>query len=224
MVNISNVLLVVLVAVIVFWIFENINAKSSEKFDQNIIPEEEIMHRHFEENPIVPKLKTIPTINACPLKENDLQTNYYITKYLMGGGAEINPKPVQSIKDFNKDFFKFRDYTYNNSSMTVDSVDKIANLYLDGNLGEARNFPGMKIRDIYDNLTAGTNLYQRSCVRVPSFDNTMHDGYNYSFLTGMHNTRDNWQYPNEKEINGGQLEKNFYANDPEDLQQLPVLN
>lgn len=230
--NISHILLLFLVGIIIFWIFESINQKQSERFqDSEIISRlnnevdmlNQMPYHHVEESPKVPKLKTIPTINACPLKENDLQTDYYMTKYLLGNQTNNCPRPTQSIKDFNKDFFKFRDYTNGNSSMVYDSIDKIANLYLDGDLGEARRYPGMKIRDIFDQLTSGPNLYDRACVRVPQFDNTMQDGYNYSFYTGMYNNRDNWKYKNEKIINGGQIENNLYANDPEALKQFPVL-
>jgi len=219
MITIKHILLFILVFILVIWFFESLNQKyKAESFEE---------YPHIVESPIVPELKTIPTgaLNSCPLKENDLKTKYYINRFLMGDGAQICPRPVQTAKDFHKDFYKFRDYTYNNSSMTLDPVDKITNLYLEGYLGEAREYPGMKIRDVFDYLTGPcTKLYDKPCVRVPNFDNTMHNGYNSSFVTGMYNTRDTWQYPNEKEINGGQLEKNFYAHDPEDVKHFPVLN
>jgi len=107
--------------------------------------------------------------------------------------------------------------------MTLDSVDKIANMYLNGDLGEARRNSGMKIRDIYDKLTCGPQLYERKCARIPQFDNTMHDGYDASFVNGMHMTRDNWLYDNENILNGGQIEKNLYASDPESSFLFPAL-
>lgn len=221
MITIKHILLFILVFILIIWFFESLNQKyKQETFEYNKYP-------HIVESPAVPKLETIPTgtLNSCPLKENDLKTKYYINRFLMGDGAQICPKAVKSAKEFNKDFFKFRDYTYNNSSMTLDPVDKVTNLYLEGYLGDAREYPGMKIRDVFDYLTGPcTKLYEKSCVRVPNFDNTMHDGYNSSFVTGMYNTRDTWQYPNEKEINGGPLEKNFYAHDPEDTKFFPALN
>ena len=183
MINISHILLLFLVAIVIFWIFESINQKHSENFGsevehQNDIKAEPILpmqktYRHVEESPIIPKLETIPTINSCPLKENDMQTEYYISKHLMGNGSDNCPRPTKSVKQFNKDFFNFRDYTFRNSSMTLDSVDKVANMYLDGDLGEARRFPNTKIRDIYDSLTCGPQLYERKCARIPQFDNTM---------------------------------------------------
>lgn len=224
MITIKHILLVVLVFILIIWFFENMNnLYKSENFKDNEPSPE--MAEHIVESPVVPELKTIPTINCCPLKENDLKSKYYITKFLMGNGAEICPKPVKSAKEFNKDFFNFRDtFTNENTSQRLDSVDKIINLNLQGYLGEAREFPNMKISDVYDNLTCpGSKLYEKKCVRIPYFDNTMHKGYDYSFVKGMHNTRDNWQYPNEKSINGGPLEKNFYGYDPNEPNEFPYL-
>jgi hypothetical protein len=225
MININYILLLLIVAIVIFWIFESIS-NHSENFndsDQNKNAVYDTNSEFFVRNPIVPKLKTIPNSGNCPIRENDVQTDYYITKNLLGASPTNCDNNVKTAKEFNKDFFKFRDYTFNNSSMTLDSVDKITNMYLDGNLGEARRHD-MKIRDIYDQLTCGPKLYDRQCVRLPYFDNTMHDGYNYSFLNGMHNTRDNWMYKNEKDINGGVMENNLHAFDPEDIQHLPAFN
>ena len=226
MVTIKHIFLFFLVFILIIWFFENMNVvySNSEAFEEEV-KQNENMPEHIVESPVVPKLKTIPTTNCCPLKENDLKSKYYITRFLMGDGAQICPKPVKSAKEFNKDFFNFRDsFTNENSSDRLDSVDKIINLNLQGYLGEAREFPGMKISDVYDELTCPeTKLYDKKCVRIPYFDNTMHKGYDYSFVKGMHNTRDNWQYSNEKSINGGPLEKNFYAHDPSEPSEFPYL-
>ena len=241
MINISHILLLALVSIIIFWIFESINQKHNEKFQETELASDidvpritsEILHNpnvtsertynHLVESPNVRKLRTIPRTGNCPLKENDDDTKNYITKFLMGNGTGNCPRPTQSIKEFNKDFFKFRDYTFGNSSMTLDSVDKIANMYLDGNLGEARGYQGKKIRDIFDDLVQGPQLYERKCARIPQFDNTMHDGYDASFVSGMQLTRDNWVYDNENILNGGQIEKNLYANDPDASLMFPAL-
>lgn len=207
--NISHILLIVVVGLVIVYLFENIiNKKTPELFHPEKIFKYEL-----------PK-NVIKTINACPLRENDLKTEYYIRKQLLSN--DQCPKPAQSINEFNKDFFKFRDHTWENSSMTLDPVDKITDLYLSGNLGQANN-SNMKIKDVYDNLTKGTNPYSRDCVRLPYFDNTMNDGYNYSFVSGMHNTRDTWMYENENQLNGGLVDKNLYPHDLEDIKNLPVL-
>ena len=36
-------------------------------------------------------------------------------------------------------------------------------------------------------------------------------------------TRDNWLYDNENILNGGQIEKNLYANDPDASSFFPAL-
>ena len=226
MVTINHILLFVLVFILIIWFFENMNnVYKSEPFVEAEDEANPEMAVPIVESPVVPKLKSIPPINCCPLKENDLKTKYYITKFLMGNGAEICPKKTPSAKEFNRHFFNFRDaFTNENTSQRLDPVDKIINLNLQGDLGQARGFPDMKISDVFDQLTGpSTNLYEKKCVRIPYFDNTMHDGYNYSFVTGMHNTRDNWQYPNEKSNNGGPLSKNFYAHDPSEPSEFPYL-
>lgn len=225
----NNILLFILVSVIIVLFLEYLRQKSFENFDdsQPKVIEETINSPQFEHIPmqrfVDNDLQTIKTVNACPLKENDVATDYYI-KRVLGADAMRCGRPTQSVKDFNKDFFKFRDYTYNNSSMTADPVDKILNLYLDGDLGQAGRHSPKKIRDIFDEVTAGINPYTKPCVRVPYFDNTMHDGYDSSFTTGMYNTRDDWIYQNEKEMNGGQVDKNLYGADPMDLKQFPALS
>lgn len=216
-----QILLLIFVFIIIVWFFETI--KNQEKFEgtENIeLPRK----KHFGESPIVPELPTIPKQRDCPIRENDLKTDYYIEKSLMGQDFERCPRPVQTAKEFNKDFFKFRDFTEENSSIRPDSVDKVLNLYLSGELSQARNKSNMKIKDIYDQVTLnGPALYEKPCVRLPYFDNTMHDGYDASVVTGMHNVRDEWKYPHENSLNGGQIAKNLYGYDPYDLGQFPAL-
>lgn len=228
MITIKNILLFVLVFILIIWFFESSKQiYTSESFDhdnkptQLLTPAEPIF-----ESPVVPKLKTIPPINSCPLKENDLKSKYYISKFLMADGAQICPKPIKSAKEFNKDFYNFRDaYTNENSSQRLDAVDKIINLKLQGNLDVARDSPDLRIKDVFDELTRPEqNLYSKECVRLPYFDNTMHDGYDASSVTGMHNVQDDWKYSNEKSLNGGPLEKNFFAYDPMETIQFPALS
>jgi hypothetical protein len=215
MTNINHIIMVVIVFIIIFWLFEQMNQKYYTPTNETFIAKNEYM----------PQLQDfiIPPTNRCPVRDTEVQTRRYINKYPLGnGGTGYCPRPVKTIKQFNKDFFKFRDYIENNSSMHVDTVDKIADMYLDGDLGHARNYPqNTTIKDVFDNLTCGPHLYDRSCVRMPRFDNTMNDGFNFSFLTGMYNTRDKWNYPHDNEMNTGKLEKTLSASDPEDIRQMP---
>lgn len=147
-----------------------------------------------------------PVPSGCPVKDVEDENLIYLKDYLLGERVPC-PLPSQTIDQFNKNFFDFRDkYTYQNSSMHEDPVDFIQNLYLSGNLDEARMYPNMKIKDIFDSATQGINLYERSCVRIPEFDNAIPDGYRYNAGTpGTLLTRDKWRYKNEKVMNGGEI-------------------
>ena len=221
MTTINHILLAVLVFIIIFWLFENINSKYDEGFNNYLdySPYKEVVRDPYQ--PLIQEF-TIPTKNACPNNSVDVKSQYYTDRYLLGS-ADICPKPTQSIKQFNKDFFKFRDtYTNENSSIRLDPVDNIVNMYLDGDLGEARGDKNKTIKEVYDKLTTtGPNLYPNKNVRIPKFDNTMNDGYDFKFLTGMHNVRDTWDYKGDNEMNSGILEPTLHANDPYELKQQP---
>jgi hypothetical protein len=227
--NLSHILLWVLVFIVIVWFFESIQQSYMEQFEEEKEKEKEKIYPqrpHIGVSPVVPELRTIKKRQpACDLiRENDLKTNYYIEKTLNGKDFERCPQPTKAIKKFNKDFFKFRDFTMDNTSIRLDAVDKVINLQLSGNLSQARNISGKRIRDIYDETTmCGPNLNQKTCVRVPQFDNTMHDGYVPNNVTGMHNVRDHWQYPSESSMNGGKLAKNLYGNDLSFTGQFPAL-
>jgi hypothetical protein len=226
MITFNNIILTTIVILITITLF--LSLKKSHPTSEMMNSENRTLP-HFRENRIHPNFKynttqCKETKRDCPVAKNDLKTDYYIDKFLMGDRKEICPLPPISNKEFNNNFFKFRDYTYDNSSMTMDSVDKVANLQLDGFIGEARRYPNTKIRDIFDNLTCGPNLYLKQCVRVPKFDNTMQDGYNYNFVTGMENTRDNWKYPDESVMNGGNFMGKIHGRDPEEIKQFPVID
>lgn len=210
----SILIFVVIASVIIFgihWLFNN----KVENFDMTPI------HRPCN---LLPKFDvTAGSCDDCDHRIN-MEENSDCKTPLMDEFARECPKPQQSIPDFHKDFFNFRDKTNNNSSMQVDAVDKILDMYLSGNLDEARGQSNMKIKDIFDNATnCGPNLYTRECVRLPKFDNTNPDGWYHSFGTpAMHLVRDNWCYPGERIMNGGQVSQNLYPHDPDRSKELNV--
>lgn len=224
MISLNHILLAVLVIIIIFWLFENMNNKYKEGFNnyQNYAP-----YREKFRDPYLPVVQefTIPTKPACPARSIDERSKYYVDRYLLGS-ADICPKEKQTVKQFNKDFFKFRDtYTNENSSIRLDPVDNIVNMYLSGDLGEAKNHKNKSIKEVFDELTkTGPNLYKNDCVRLPQFDNTMNDGYNFKHLTGMHNVRDDWNYKNDREMNSGILEPTLKSIDPSEIKQMPSFN
>jgi len=164
----------------------------------------------------------IEKMKECPIGKNNENNKLYVQKKLLGS-SEICPNKPQTQKEFHDDFFNFRDLTYRNSSMYKDSVDKIQDLYLSGNLSDARTYPNMKIKNLYDEATRGPNLYERSCVRLPKFDNINPEGWYMNYGTpGMSLTRDNWKYKNEKIMNGGEIVNGIYPAEIDNEKNLDV--
>lgn len=95
----------------------------------------------------------------------------------------INPLqcdlPTQTADEFHKDFFSFRDKVYWDSSNYEDPVDRMVEMNLDGNFGGAGQ-PNMRIKDIYDEVTKGTDLYKKQGDRLYHYDNIMPDKWNVS--------------------------------------------
>lgn len=141
--------------------------------------------------------------------------NENITKDMIDEGhVESCPKSIQTADQFNRDFFKFRNKIENNSSQHYDTVDKINDMYLSGNIWNMGS--GKTVAEIYDNLTCDirrSKEYTRQCVRLPSLDGAMHDNYDSKMVTGLYQQGREWVYKNENENNGGQIDKNLYAND-----------
>lgn len=231
--NILNYILIAIIFVIIYRIVLKYNDLSNEHFNQELIQDESVV-----DVPIVHEKDYIykigkdlekeydnikPKSTDCRLREIDEEVETYIDKSLIN--KDVCPKIKQTTSEFHKDFFNFRDKTENNSSLVVDSVDKVLDLMLSGNLSQNRRYPNMKIKDIYDYSTAGPNLYERDCVRLPQFDNINNDGYGFKLgtsTTNMSLTRDNWTYKNENIINGGEIENGIYADDPSRNTHFPV--
>ena len=190
---IGFIIVAVLIIIVVHFMLKS---EKTERFTENLIQNQQPVMRN-----VIPK-------KGCPVKDVENEEFIYLKDYLLGERVPC-PLPAQNIKEFNKDFFNFRDqYTNFNSSMHEDPVDFIQNLYLSGNLDQARSYPNMKIKDIFDSATQGINLYERSCVRLPEFDNAIPDGYRYSAGTpGTLLTADKWRYKDERIMNGGQIDE-----------------
>jgi hypothetical protein len=185
MISSNNITLIIIIILLIIWLVPS----KKEYYDHTI-------------NTIPQTRCKMPVVKEKQV-QYDPETKHCIDKFLLGSKKEICPlKPITN-KQFNNNFFKFRDYTYENSSMTLDPVDKIDDLLLYGSLEQAKEFPGSKIWDVYDRLTSGPSLYEKDCNRLPKFDNTMNDGFNFKSVEGMYNTMDNWKYKDESIINGG---------------------
>lgn len=137
--------------------------------------------------------------------EYDQLTNFLISK-------EPNIVTPISRKQFHRNFFSFRDHNYHNTNIRFDPVDKIAQARLHGI--NASNDNNIRIKDVYDNLVKSNNLYPNTCTRSPYFDNVNPQGYFLNHGTpGTRLTRNDWNYNNEKIMNGGTITNNIVGNE-----------
>lgn len=130
------------------------------------------------------------------------------------------PKAVQTRKEFNNDFFSFREATCENSSIKYDAVDKVQQLYLDGNMNlERGQQKPVKIKDLFDNITSSSGNNIRNSVKLPEFNNLESNSYTTSRTSP---SQGGWKYPNEKISNGGQIIPGLSASDPFRMYNMPV--
>lgn len=195
--NLGKVFLILFIVFVIFFLLGYYKPKNKEKLTNT-----RVMSPHDS------------ILKACPYKDDDFSVSPGYTP-VTPTDKYNNTNPKINVKSFNNDFFQFRDFTEQNSSMRYDSVDKIQDMTLNGEL-EKMNLGGSKIRDIYDALASNdVNLYKKPCVRLPFFDDINPDGYSYQPGTpGMHLVPDDWKYKNEKVINGGNFMTNIVGNDP----------
>jgi len=217
---IKYLLFIVIIILFLQIVYQNVSPKK-ESFDHKTIQESKDNEIYFP-LPKYHKRKVRTQFNdgvikcdkTCKLRDIDNDTDEYINKNLLNNGGAMCPESKttgEKINEFHKDFFNFRDKTCNNSSMMYDSVDKVADLYMSGDITTNRNTPNMKIKDLFDYTTQGPNLYTKPCVRVPHFDNINFDGYTFDLgttTTNMLNTADKWAYKPDYLMNDGK----FYGN------------
>lgn len=184
------------------------SAKSVVISDQLIIPNNNIKH-----------VKQMPPKKCIVYQKNNIVSKDEINK----GHVEICPKDPISIKQFNKEFFDFRNKIENNSSMVLDPVDKMTDLFLDGTIWNPPKGDPTTIGEIYDQLTKRPD-FQSDCTRIPTFDSVMYDGYMNmpNSTTGLYSSGNEWVYSGENENNGGELEKRLYAHDVNFNDQYPL--
>jgi len=216
----SKITLIIIIIFLIGWLvyvmqqadhngeqYKNTNTNASDKYIISVPPQKDNIPLKINKKNIIkmPRKK-------CIVKQ---KTNVITRNEIIDGHKEICPINAQSIKDFNKDFFNFRDKTHNNSSIIYDAVDKVTDLTLNGGwwtppVGEEV----AKISDIYDKLTQRPD-FQTACTRIPSFDSVMYDGYEPKSVTGLYSNGNEFVYDKELSINGGKLEDKLYPNDPD---------
>ncbi len=206
----SKITLFIIIIFMVLWLYYVVRQKEQYENTKNITNINTLNKSHEIINNPKKNIIKMPK-KKCVVKQ---KTNFMTRNEIVDGHMEICPIEAQSIKQFNKDFFDFRGKTHNNSSIVFDAVDKVTELILNGGIwtppvGEEV----AKISDIYDKLTQRPD-FQSECTRIPNFDSVMYDGYQPKILTGLYSSGNEWVYNKEAEINGGQLEKRLYSNDP----------
>lgn len=119
-----------------------------------------------------------PKIGKCKIQKTENELDDYIWGSLLGRHRactyadvptyELSDK-IASAKDSLEQHLKVRDVTYQ-SSHQKDVIDTINNLYLEENGDIARGYKGKTIKEMYDQMTQGPTLYNRSSARIPKFD------------------------------------------------------
>jgi len=158
-----------------------------------------------------------PSGMGCTVCETDQMVDGYIRRSLLQKANVCAAKPDEKREELEKyrdDFFGFRNQC-NQTSNSDDLVDRVNELYLSGNSDISRNHKGVAIKDLFDSLTKGTDLYDRQCIRLPNVDDVTQEGqYKRRGFRGETYTRDNWVYDQEKVSNGGEFYNHIYGQDP----------
>lgn len=116
---------------------------------------------------------------------------------------------VEQEKEFKENYFTFRDRVWD-SSHGEDAVDKLNDIYLEENEEGIRVESDMKIKDIFDSLTANNTAR----IRLPKIDEITNTGYyTKNGFGGKYTTDEMVVYENERIMNGGVYYNNIYGDD-----------
>jgi hypothetical protein len=123
---------------------------------------------------------------SCPVTSNDKQVEIYTFGKLLGSDRLSNcASPNESSDSALDNHINFRNGVYQDSHLE-DTVDRVSRLYLEGSSSVARGHRGKAIGDMFDDLTKGPTLYDRTCLRVPDFDSKLNSNfYDYNGNSGF---------------------------------------
>lgn len=158
----------------------NGNQKGKEEMSQflgqNLSVQPQIMNQAQQIQQIQQKIDIANSNDMCPIVTE--QVNNALDKMIMKQTVEmeqsvpisqqINNKKFtrDEILEYQNDMFKFNEQI-NNSSSTIDVVDKLNELYTSGNSEMAGpEFKGKTISEVYDGLTQGILDRKKKCVNV----------------------------------------------------------
>lgn len=154
----------------------------------------------------------------CTVCDTSEKVDDYIRESLLQKSSVCKEKKEYSNNEINKhrdQYIAFRNGILQ-STNTVDTVDKINDLYLSGSTDISRNHHDVKIKDLYDHLTNSRNIYNENCNKKLIDDNIMNQSnYLINGARGKAYTKDNWMYEHESVMNGGEFMNNIlpYDND-----------
>jgi hypothetical protein len=168
-----------------------------------------------------PKINTfdasLSPLTTSPIKIEQLDepsselVDDYIRNSLLENANICSATVDREDQDIYRDgFFGFRNQI-NQSSNTVDLVDKINDMYLSGSTDISQNYKDVPIKDVFDDLTKSADIHNQQCVKLPEFDTVTKQGH---YKSGQTYTRDNWMYAQEKVGNGGKFFDQIYPDDP----------
>lgn len=97
---------------------------------------------------------------SCTVCATDYDADSYIRKRLLTGSSICGGNP--DLDNYRDDFFGMRNQIWQPSA-DVDMVDRINDMYLSGNEDVSRNHRGLKIKDLFTQLTSPGDLYGTPC-------------------------------------------------------------
>jgi hypothetical protein len=165
----------------------------------------------------------------CKISHTDNAVHDYIWGSLLGRvrpdpPAKLTTCPKQMPENALEEHLRVRNITHQ-SSHQQDTVDKINMLQTANNNDVARGYQGKKIGELYDQLTKGPTLYNRTSTRMPKFDTAIEKGYyDVNGPQEFSLKRKHTNYKNEHSSNGGPIKNGLYGNDPNMSSYSPIKN
>lgn len=165
--------------------------------------------------------------SKCPIQEMDFENDRYIKDFVLGGkfncGAtseEPHNFTRQEISEYQNKVFGFNDNVNKSSSAGVDVVDKLNEIYTDGN-NELVGNTGKKISEVFDRLTQTEVDKRKKCVNpdclIPPQIETEYKTGSYlgNANVGKVYTKYNWRYEDDNVNTGGKFYDEIEASDSE---------
>jgi len=221
---------IAVIAIIVFMVCFFLNKQTKvDTYEANTVGNRNLMRDNQDThhpNPLDYGLteKHDKSVIGCKIKKTENTLDDYIWGSLLGRHRVCQAQlPLKKEAETAlEEHLRVRDITWQDGHQE-DPVDRVNMLYLSDNQDIARSYEGTKIRDLYNQLTRGPTLYNRTCARTPKFDNYV--GKEYYDVNGPQEfmmKRKHHNYNKEHSMNGGPIEPTLYGDDPSATSYLPL--